>query len=59
MIADAQRIMQDKLLFATSLPVVPLAQIADDVRNVKFGYSFITERPNGCDLTCLLLLNTQ
>lgn len=46
MIADAQRIMQDKLLFATSLPEVPLARIAEDMFNTTIGYSFIAEPRN-------------
>lgn len=46
MIADARRIMQDKLLFATSLPEVPLMRIADDMYKTTIGYSFITEPRN-------------
>lgn len=46
MINDAQRILQDKLLFATSLPEVPLTQIADVMENTANGYSFITEPRN-------------
>ena len=46
MIADAQRIMQHKLLFTTSLPGVPLQRIADDMSNTTIGYSFTTEPLN-------------
>ena len=46
MIADAQRILQHKLLFATSLPEVPLVRIADDMHNTMTGYSFTTEPRN-------------
>ena len=46
MIADAQRILEDKLLFTTSLPDVPLVRITDDMYNTKMGYSFITEPRN-------------
>lgn len=46
MIADAQRILQDKLLFATSLPKVPLVRIADEMHDTMTGYSFTTEPRN-------------
>lgn len=52
MIADAQRILQDKLLFATSLPEGPLVRIADDMCNTTTLYSFITEPRNAANFSC-------
>lgn len=46
MIADAQHTMQDKLLFTTTLPEVPLVRITEDMFNTTIGYSFITEPRN-------------
>lgn len=46
MITDAQQILQEKLLFATSLPEVPLVRIADEMLNTTTRYSFITEPRN-------------
>ena len=46
MLADAQRILRDKLLFTTNLPKVPLVRIADDIPNTTFGYSFMTDPRN-------------